>query len=793
MAHLENRRFIIGGKPTLVLAGEVHYFRLDRKDWPDRVRKAKEAGCNAIATYIPWLYHEEVQGEIDLTGSKKPESDLGAFIDLCKSLGLWFIARPGPFTMGEIKNEGIPDWIYTTCPGAVPITWGGKKATSKNLSYLDPEFLDYVEKWYAAVMPIVAQRLEPNGGNVIAVQLDNEIGMLQCWTEEADLSEDVLCDFTTWVQHKHSPEDLKRMYPFDIGDPVSRAKHLWDGTYPESLYFHSDYTEFTRDRFARYAQKLRDFSEKAGVTDVPFVINIHGSGGGRATTFPIGISQTFQSYTQSAGFLGSSDHYLGELTRQNAQDMYFLNAFMACVNRPEQPLSSIEFEAGTGDYGENGAVRQSGAATDFKARLSIVQGNRLLNHYLLAGGHNPMLDKPKQDGNSRVGTTGGRHGFAAPINPEGHLDPTYHALKDTNKTLSAVGKLLADMDEEYDDISLGFVPDYYSTDVKRPGPMMTLAGQLESVRGPLEGMVRSMLACGLSFPAVNLQAPIPSGTKTIALACAPCLHSEVQQQLVDFVRGGGNLLLYGRIPTLDLEGRKATTLMDAFRIELEPVRQGSSDYFPSLKGFGWASKEPEIRVWQLQPFRIKQAETFLQLVQTDLSAGSILRYGTGRVVIATAELPLHMSLWRGIFDHLDVKPKVQHDHQLGGVLLNRVHDKGGQRFISLINLDLEDKELKISEKRHVLIPEKIFLAGKKAKLLPLNVSLSGLTIKWSTTEITESSTKGLAFRQTSVAEQIEFAGSVRVGSGQGRIVSVSSGNTLIELAPGRGSIWIHPA
>lgn len=791
MAHFEDRKLIVGGKPVLVLSGEVHYFRLARGDWHDRIVKAREAGCNAIASYIPWLYHEEIEGDIDVTGRKRPEHDLGAFIDLCRSEGLWFIARPGPFVMGEVKNEGIPDWIYIRCPNAIPTTWGGKKATSKTLSYLNPEFLGFAQRWYAAVMPILAKRLDKHGGNVIAVQLDNEIGMLQCWTEEADLSEDVLCEFTAWAQNHHRPEELKARYPFDLGDPANRAKFLRDGTYAEARFFHADYSEFTRDRFARYASKLRGFAEAAGVTDVPFVINIHGSGGGRATTFPIGISQTFPSYTQAEGYWGSSDHYLGEITRLNAGDLYFMNAFMACVNRPEQPLSSIEFEAGSGDYGENGAIRQSSAATDFKARLSVVQGNRMLNHYLLAGGHNPMLERAKQDGNSRLGTTGGRHGFAAPIDPEGKLDPTYFGLQDTNRTLASVGQLLAAMTEEHDDIALGFVPDYYSTDVKRPGPMMALASQLEAARGPLEALTRAMMACGLSFPAVNLRAPIPSGIRAIALASASCLHAEVQHRLLDFVHRGGHLLLYGRLPVEDLEGRPAKILGDALGIELHDLKQGSSDYFPSLQGIDWAHAEPEVRVWQLMPFSAPRGKSFLNVVQTHLSAGATIPYGAGQVTLITAELPLHMPLWRGIFDRMGAKPHVQHDVAHGGLLLHRVRNSRGERFISLINLDQEEMDIRVTENGKDLFGRKVTLAGRKAKLLPINVTVNGLRILRSTTEITDQSSTGRAFRQTAVSEQIELLGKVQT-RGPAKI-TIAGPNSIVELPPGRGIVWIHPA
>lgn len=790
MAFLKDRKFFVGGKPVLVLSGEVHYFRLERGEWHDRIRKAKQAGCNAIASYIPWMFHEETEGQIHLTGARRGEHDLGAFIDLCKSEGLWFIARPGPFTMGEIKNEGIPDWIYTKCPNAIPTTWGGKKATSKTLSYLNPEFLTYAKRWYDAIGSILKSRLEPTGGNVIAMQLDNEIGMLQCWTEEADLSDDVLCDFAAWVQSKHSHDEILRNYGTDLGDPFARAKLLRDGTFPGCLHFHADYTEFTRDHFAKYASKLREFAEQAGIVGIPFLINIHGSGGGKATTFPIGISQTFRAYTQAEGFWGSSDHYLGELTRENVQDLYFLNAFMACVNRSEQPLSSVEFEAGTGDYGENGAIRQSGAATDFKARLSVIQGNRLLNHYLLAGGRNPMLDHAKQDGNSRLGTTGERHGFAAPINPEGHLDPTYFALKDTNNVLNAVGSLLAEMTEEHDNISLGFVPDYYSTDVKPAGPMRQLAGKLESARSNLASLVRSMLACNLSFPAVNLQEKIPASTTTIAFASSPCLHRAVQEELKQFVARGGHLILYGELPVEDLEGNSCSVLADALNIKTHPPVFGSSDTFPSLQGVGWAEGEPEVRAWRIPTFESPGSRTFLRLAQTDRAAAAIISHGKGSVAFITTELPLHVSLWNGLFEKFGVRANVTHDYPFGGVVVSRVRDSKGQRFISLINLDSEDKILHIREGNKTLFEGSIYLPARRAKLLPLDLSIAGMSVLWSTAEITSSSGSQISFRQSAERERLAVRGEVAFDETTATLLRFVDGMSYLEIVPGRGRVMI---
>lgn len=785
MAHFERRRFIVGGQPRLVIAGETHYFRTPRAEWDDRIKKTRDAGCNAMATYIPWLFHEEVEGQIDLTGHTTPEHDLAAFIHLCAKHDLWFIARPGPFIMGEIKNEGLPFWIYTRVPECVPTTWGGKKVSSKTVQYNHPGFLKYVRRWYQAVMPLLASRLDSKGGNVIALQLDNEIGMLQCWTEEADLSEDLLCDFTAWLQARYSASDLGVRYPFNLADPVDRAKHLRDGTYPAARYFHKDYADFTRHRFAQYAHTLRQFAEEGGVTGIPYVINIHGSGGGRATTFPIGISQTYPAYTQAPEFWGSSDHYLGDITRGNVGDLYMLNAFMAAVNLPEQPLSSIEFEAGSGDYGETGGLRYGPAATDFKLRLSLVQGNRMVNHYLLGGGHNPPLQHKHGDGNDRLGTTGERHGFAAPIGPEGQLDPLYFALTDTNQTMLAVEDLLASAEEEHDGIHLGFIPDYYTTDVKRPGPMQAYADAVQSVRGPLEGLVRSMLFSGLSFTGLNLQADFPAGVKAVALASATVMDAPVQRRLLEFVEAGGRLLLYGKVPTEDHEGRPATLIRDALGLKVQPAFQGTPDVFPSLRGLGFASGEPEVRTWQIIPFSAA-GEPFMGIVGKDALAGAVIPHGKGEVMVVTSELPFHRSLWNAMFHRLGVEPGVTLSGA-DGVIVNRLRCEGGGRLVSLVNLDHEEKVVKLS----TLVPEAIVLGRRKAKLLPVGVKVGGVEIEWATTEVTGRDAKGVRFRRGSHVDLVKLRGAVTADSSA--VVTHRDGGWTVEIPAGDGHVWIRSA
>jgi len=102
------------------MAGEIHYFRLDPGEWQNRIDLLKSAGFNMVATYIPWVIHELNEGDIDLDGHNHPRHNLKAFIELCEANGLYLFLRPGPFIMAEMKNDGIPFWVYEKYPEAIP-------------------------------------------------------------------------------------------------------------------------------------------------------------------------------------------------------------------------------------------------------------------------------------------------------------------------------------------------------------------------------------------------------------------------------------------------------------------------------------------------------------------------------------------------------------------------------------------------------------------------------------------------------------------------------------------------
>ena len=763
MIEIRNKQILVDGKPRLILCGELHYFRLQRQDWQDRIDKLKAAGCNAVASYVPWLCHEPIEGQIDLDGRTRPELDLGGFIDLCKENGLLFFVRPGPFIMAEMKNEGLPYWVYTKHPEAVPVSWDGATVSTRTLDYLAPGFLQEARHWYEAVMPVIGPRLYPNGGNIIAVQLDNEIGMLSWISNSPDLTDEVLADFSGWLQRRYDGAALEARYPFAQDDAASCNAALRAPREEYAAALMHDLGHYMRDRFARYVATLRGYAEEFGVRDVPFVINIHGTDAGRGLSFPIGISQLYESYTQAPGYLAGSDHYLGNLSLRNFEDLYLLNACMDAVNDPDQPLTSVEFECGSGDYGETHGNRNDPATADFKIRMCTAQGNRLLNYYLFAGGYNYHLDTPVGDGNDRVAFTGERHGFAAPVNPEGELDYTYDRLARVNRAVGAVADKLAAMREEHDGVAWAFIPDYYMTESRYPlsAKMKEIVENLEANRGrgAWEIVGRAMLLAGYRFGAVDIQnRPIdPRSAPVLVVASARYMDRGLQQKLVDYLRAGGGILLYGEVPLCDMEARACTLLADALGLTPLGSRRSSTYYYLSLTAEGWAAPRAELRTHFAQVLEPTTGEVLLRVYGTGEACGFEIGVGQGRAIVFATAYKCDIALFQTALERLGARAGLSHGCAQHGIFMTTTASEEGERLLHLLNLDGFAKTLRVSENGQDLLGGRPFvLDSRDGVMLPLNLRCGDVKIVRTTAEVVGLTSDSITFRLTQAQDVIEI-------------------------------------
>ncbi|MEV6008093.1 beta-galactosidase [Streptomyces sp. NPDC051976] len=149
--------FMIDGKRTYLWSGEFHYFRLPSQDlWLDVLQKMKAAGFNAVSLYFDWGYHSPAPGVYDFTGVR----DVDKLLDMADQLGIYVIARPGPYINAEVDGGGFPGWLSTTP--------GGTRTS-------DPAYLKYSDEWQTQIDRILARHQFTHGtGSVIEYQVENE-------------------------------------------------------------------------------------------------------------------------------------------------------------------------------------------------------------------------------------------------------------------------------------------------------------------------------------------------------------------------------------------------------------------------------------------------------------------------------------------------------------------------------------------------------------------------------------------------------------------------------------------
>ncbi|NWW86600.1 BGAL galactosidase, partial [Rhynochetos jubatus] len=150
--------FVKDGRPFRYISGSIHYSRVPRYYWEDRLLKMKMAGLDAIQTYVPWNYHESQMGVYDFSGDK----DLEYFLQLANDIGLLVILRAGPYICAEWDMGGLPAWLL--------------EKESIVLRSSDSDYLAAVEKWMGVLLPKMRPHLYQNGGPIIMVQVENEYG-----------------------------------------------------------------------------------------------------------------------------------------------------------------------------------------------------------------------------------------------------------------------------------------------------------------------------------------------------------------------------------------------------------------------------------------------------------------------------------------------------------------------------------------------------------------------------------------------------------------------------------------
>lgn len=333
---------IIDGHRVVPVMGEVHYSRIPADEWRQEVKKMKEGGVTMIATYVFWNHVEEEEGIFRWDGQR----NLRRFLEICSEEQMPVILRMGPFCHGEVRNGGIPDWMFEK----------GCKLRDRN-----PVFLSYAETLYRQIFSQVQGLQWKDGGPVIAAQFDNEYrGRGEYLMDLKHIAQKIGFDLpfytrTGWPELA-TPVPFGEMIPL-YGD---YADGFWDRTLGETdgNYYKAFNFKAFRSSTAIATEQLGKQRAKVNDGDESYPYFTCELGGGMMQAYhrrPYVYPE--DAYSMALVKLGSGSNLLGYYMYHggtNPEGKTYLNENQRTkgTNYNDMPVKNYDFQAPLGEFGQ---------------------------------------------------------------------------------------------------------------------------------------------------------------------------------------------------------------------------------------------------------------------------------------------------------------------------------------------------------------------------------------------------------------------------------------------------------
>jgi beta-galactosidase len=252
-----DKTFLLNGKPFVVRAGEIHFPRIPREYWEQRIQMCKAMGMNTICIYLFWNFHEQQPDQFDFTGQK----DVAEFVRLIQKNGMYCIVRPGPYACAEWDMGGLPWWLLNKKDIQV---------RTKNDSYFMERSIKYLKQVGNQLAPYQIQ----NGGNIIMVQVENEYGVWGTDTAYMGQVRDAVrqsgldkvqlfrCDWSSNF-FKYDVDGVYTALNFGAGSNIDQQFQKYKEIYPKAPLMCSEYWTGWFDYWGR-AHETRSISSFIG-------------------------------------------------------------------------------------------------------------------------------------------------------------------------------------------------------------------------------------------------------------------------------------------------------------------------------------------------------------------------------------------------------------------------------------------------------------------------------------------------------------------------------------------------
>ncbi|MFT5422987.1 MAG: beta-galactosidase [Phycisphaerales bacterium] len=195
----DGRSLLLDGRRIWVMSGSMHFQRVPRESWADRLWRLKLAGMNAVETPVFWNACESRPGVLEFT----EQNDIKAFCREAQAAGLWVIVRMGPYIGSGWDLGGLPAWLVRKCEMQETVAIPRSNA---------PVFLEAAGKWTTALARQIKEMQVTSGGPVLMVQTESK------WTcGEEELARTYLGELTRYQREA------------GINVPRVNTNNLWAG------------------------------------------------------------------------------------------------------------------------------------------------------------------------------------------------------------------------------------------------------------------------------------------------------------------------------------------------------------------------------------------------------------------------------------------------------------------------------------------------------------------------------------------------------------------------------------
>jgi beta-galactosidase len=722
---------LVNGKKFMLRAGELHYSRLGKDQWADRLSRMRKAGLNAVSTYFMWNWHETEEGSFDFTGKSHPRRDAAGYLDLVGESGLMLLARPGPWVCAEWLNGGLPQWLLDKHPEIMSLDSNGRityrlDPHSPVVSYLHPVYLKYVEKWFDAFIPILDKFDAKYPDKLLLIQADNET----CYgfhsiPFEADynpinigskeLGEGL---YQKWLRRKYREiSALNRIYGRKYGDfreaepPRSQPKSKGE------LLSVFDWTAFKEDTVTEFLGKIADMFKERGIK-APVYANedMHFRG-------PSNIYKKSRLLFEGIDMYPNVLKDVREATEKVTEPIEILKA-----QSPEKYPVCFEFQGGW----FNAKIPVN--TTHLHQRLGFAHGLKGLSYYMWVGGTNPR----------GWGTTGESYDYDCAIQEDGTDGRRLPVMARFLGFLSANEEAIIESDK-LAEIGIAYYHPYAYWCAPISTKPVGFTYNIGSEQARLTLFETTLQTIRFNFDYFDLErvdSKVASRYNLLIIPLYDFLDEYLQKEILNLAGSGATILIGPTIPLLGRNMEHCSVISDALKVK---IAENVETDVVELKEYG------KITVPRVNVLKSEDDDTvpIAETLNTHQVCGCIRKIGNGQIIVlgflpAKLENEKELKALHEFLSGLKVRPLAGSSKRNVSVV-QRISSTGSALLFTS-NLTNNDTETSITvvdpanlvdakKPEQAIQIEDIMIAGRSAIVWPINLKTKLGYIKYLTSEI----------------------------------------------------------